>query len=99
MNSICSAHADHTGAYRIYLQAIAVFSKHFGKPPDQLGAEHIRLYQQFLIKEKKVALSTFIQVVCALRFFYTHTLNLPYRKQTEYKRTESVGCDVFLFVC
>ena len=60
---------------RIYLQAIAVFSKHFGKPPDQLGAEHIRLYQLFLIKEKKVALPTFIQVVCALRFFYTHTLN------------------------
>ena len=60
---------------RIYLQVIAGFSKHFGKPPDQLGAEHIRLYQLFLIKEKKVALPTFIQVVCALRFFYTHTLN------------------------
>jgi hypothetical protein len=30
---------------RIYLQAIAVFSKHFGKPPDQLGADQIRLYQ------------------------------------------------------
>lgn len=60
---------------RIYLQAIAVFSKHFGKPPDQLGAEHIRLYQLFLVKEKKVSLPTFIQVVCALRFFYTHTLN------------------------
>src|SRR6266567_3676501 len=60
---------------RLYLQAVKAFSKHFGKPPDQLGAEHIRLYQLFLIKEKKVGLSTFIQVVCALRFFYTHTLN------------------------
>ena len=60
---------------RLYLYAVKAFSKHFGKPPDQLGAEHIRLYQLFLIKEKKVALPTFIQVVCALRFFYTHTLN------------------------
>jgi integrase/recombinase XerD len=60
---------------RIYLRAVAEFAQHFGKPPDQLGAEHIRLYQLFLIKEKKVSLPTYIQMVCALRFFYTHTLN------------------------
>ena len=60
---------------RLYLRAVAEFARYFGKPPDQLGAEHIRLYQLFLIKEKKVALPTYIQVVCALRFFYTQTLN------------------------
>ena len=60
---------------RIYLRAVAEFARHFGKPPDQLGAEHIRLYQLFLIKEKRVSLPTYIQMVCALRFFYTHTLN------------------------
>jgi integrase/recombinase XerD len=60
---------------RIYLHCIAEFSQHFGKAPDRLGAEHIRQYQLFLIKEKKVARPTFIQVVCALRFLYTHTLN------------------------
>ena len=60
---------------RIYLRAVAEYAQHFGKPPDQLGAEHIRLYQLFLIKEKKVSLPTYIQMVCALRFFYTHTLN------------------------
>ena len=60
---------------RIYLRAVAEFAQHFGKPPDQLSAEHIRLYQLFLIKEKKVSLPTYIQMVCALRFFYTHTLN------------------------
>jgi integrase/recombinase XerD len=54
---------------------MAEFARHFGKPPDQLGAEHIRCYQLFLIKEKKVSLSTYIQVVCALRFFYTQTLS------------------------
>jgi integrase/recombinase XerD len=65
---------SHT-TIRIYLHAMAEFARHFGKPPDQLGAEHIRLYQLFLIKEKKVSLSTYIQVVCALRFFYTQTLS------------------------
>jgi integrase/recombinase XerD len=60
---------------RIYLRAIAEFAQHFGKAPDRLGAQHIRQYQLFLIKEKKVSRPTFIQMVCALRFFYTHTLN------------------------
>ena len=60
---------------RIYLHAVTEFAQHFGKPPDQLGAEHIRRYQLFLVKEKKVSLPTFIQMVCALRFFYTHTLS------------------------
>src|ERR1700688_2474828 len=60
---------------RLYLYAIREFAKHFGKPPDQLGAEHIRRFQLFLTKEKKVSTSTYVLTVCALRFFYTHTLH------------------------
>jgi integrase/recombinase XerD len=60
---------------RLYLYAIKAFAQHFGKPPDQLGAEHIRRYQLFLTKEKKVSTSTYVLMVCALRFFYTHTLH------------------------
>src|SRR6202163_2961600 len=60
---------------RIYLRVIAEFARHFSKPPDQLDAQHIRCYQLFLIKEKRVSQSTYIQIVCALRFFYTHTLS------------------------
>ena len=40
---------------RIFLYAVSAFARHFGKPPDQLGAEHIRRYQLFLVKEKNVA--------------------------------------------
>jgi hypothetical protein len=45
---------------RLYLHAVSVFAQHFGIPPDQLDAGHIRLYQLFLVQEKKVSLSTFI---------------------------------------
>ena len=60
---------------RVYLHAVAEFAKHFGKPPDQLDAEHIRQYQLFLIRDKRMSQPTCVQVVCALRFFYTHTLH------------------------
>jgi integrase/recombinase XerD len=60
---------------RLYLYSVAEFARHFHKPPDQLGPEHIRQYQLFLIKDKQASQSTCVQLVCALRFFYTHTLN------------------------
>jgi integrase/recombinase XerD len=60
---------------RAYVRAVADFAKHFGKSPDQLGAEQIREYQLFLIKEKGVALPTYIQIVSGLRFLYTNTLH------------------------
>ena len=60
---------------RIYLHGVEEFARHFRTAPDRLGAEHIREYQLFLIKEKKVSQSTLVQMVCALRFIYTHTLH------------------------
>ena len=60
---------------RLYLHAVSAFAKHFHKPPDQLGPEQIRQYQLFLVKDKHASQSACVQVVCALRFFYTHTLH------------------------
>ena len=60
---------------RLYLHSVAEFGRHFHKPPDQLGPEQIRQYQLFLIKDKQASQSTCVQLVCALRFLYTHTLN------------------------
>ena len=58
-----------------YIRAVAEFAQHFKRPPDQLGPEEVRAWQLFLLKEKRVKLSTYIQAVCALRFFYRNTLN------------------------
>jgi integrase/recombinase XerD len=60
---------------RLYLHSVAEFAQYFQKPPDQLGPEQIRQYQLFLIKDKQASQSTCVQLVCALRFLYTHTLN------------------------
>jgi site-specific recombinase XerD len=67
---------------RLYLSSVAEFAKHFRKSPDQLGPEHIRQYQLFLIQEKQACQSTCIQFVSAARFLYTHTL----RRKIEIER-------------
>jgi len=58
-----------------YIRSVAEFAQHFNKPPDQLGAEEIRWWQLFLLNEQRVKLSTYIQAICALRFFYQNTLH------------------------
>jgi site-specific recombinase XerD len=58
-----------------YIRAVAAFAKHFHKSPEQLGPEEIRQYQLFLLSQKKVKLSTYIQAIAALRFLYRNTLH------------------------
>ena len=69
------------GTIRLYLRHVAEFAQHFHRSPDQLGAEDIRQYQLFLIQEKKLAWSTYNQIVCALRFFYAKTLKRAFLLQ------------------
>jgi integrase/recombinase XerD len=59
-----------------YIRNVAEFAKHFGKSPDLLGTEEIREYQLYLIQEKKLSPSAYIQAVCALRFLYSNTLHV-----------------------
>jgi integrase/recombinase XerD len=59
----------------VYLRSVANFARHFSAPPDRLGPQHIRQYQLFLVQRKKVSWAVFNQTVCALRFFYHHTLH------------------------
>lgn len=61
-----------------YLRHVAQYAQHFHTPPDRLGPEHIRTYQKFLVHDKQVSWGTFIQAICALRFFYQTTLRQPW---------------------
>lgn len=59
-----------------YLAGILRLVKHFHRSPDQLGHAEITQFQLHLI-DQNVSWSTFNQIVCALRFFYTHVLQQP----------------------
>lgn len=60
-----------------YTHCVAAFARHFGKSPAELGAEHIRAFQTFLVETKHASWSVFNQTVCALRFLYGTTLRQP----------------------
>jgi site-specific recombinase XerD len=58
-----------------YLLQVTLFARHFGKSPEQLTFEHIRDYQVHLVREKKLAPSSVVVAVSALRFLYRRTLH------------------------
>jgi site-specific recombinase XerD len=72
---------------RYYLRFVERFAKHFGKSPDKLGPDHLRTYQAYLLKERKLCPGTVENHVAALRFLFIRTLHrhefrqfLPYPK-------------------
>ena len=72
---------------RYYLRFVERFAQHFGESPDKLRPEHLRSYQAYLLKERKLCPGTVENHVAALRFFFIRTLNrhqfrqfLPYPK-------------------
>lgn len=63
---------------RSYIKAVEDFARHFGKPPERLGPEHIREYQVHLFRDRKLAASTVEGRAAALRFLFVKTLRRPY---------------------
>jgi integrase/recombinase XerD len=59
---------------RDYLGAASQFVEHFRCSPEQLCPEHLRRYQRYLLREKKLAPSTVEMRISALRFLYKRTL-------------------------
>src|SRR5712692_7824080 len=59
---------------RAYLRAVDEFARYFNRPPNQLGPDHIRQYQAFLFRERKLQPNTVIQHLGGIRFFYIRTL-------------------------
>jgi integrase/recombinase XerD len=59
---------------RYYLRFVERFAQHFGKSPDKLGLDHLRSYQAYLLKERKLSPGSVENHICALRFFFVRTL-------------------------
>jgi integrase/recombinase XerD len=60
-----------------YVLQVAQFARHFGRSPDQLGADDIRAWQLHLLQVKHASWSAYNQSACALRFFYSTCLGRP----------------------
>ena len=39
---------------RGYILAVKQFAEYFGKPPDRLGATHVKRFQWYLLQERKL---------------------------------------------
>ena len=59
---------------RGYIHAVKQFAEYFGRSPERMGAEEVRRFQLYLLKEKKLAPSTVEIRLSALRFLYRKTL-------------------------
>jgi site-specific recombinase XerD len=55
------------GTIRCYLRAVADFARYFHRSPDQLRPQHIREYQAYRFRERKLDPSTVTQKLAALR--------------------------------
>src|SRR5260221_8734343 len=58
-----------------YVQQVWQSARHFNRSPEVLGPEEIRSYQVYLRNERKLAPSSIIIAVAALRFLYKITLH------------------------
>jgi integrase/recombinase XerD len=73
-----------------YIFAVQEFSQYFGRSPVGLGAEDLRRYQLYLLREKRLSSSTVEVRISALRFLYKRVLrradlafdDLPFPKAT-----------------
>ena len=63
------------GTIRHYLRSVEQFAQHFGKSPEKLGLEHLRSYQAYLLKQRKLDPASVEQHISALRFFFVRTLH------------------------
>jgi integrase/recombinase XerD len=62
-----------------YVLQVALFARHFRQSPYALGPEDIRAYQLYLTNERKLAPSSILVAVAALRFLYKVTLQKDWK--------------------
>jgi len=63
---------------RSYIHAVEDLARFFHRSPERLGPEHIRQYQAYLFRERKLSPGTIEGRTAALRFLFVKTLRRPY---------------------
>lgn len=63
---------------RQYVQYVAHFAKYFNLSPERLDIEAVRQYQLYLLNERKLSPESINQFVCAVKFLYLTTLEMPW---------------------
>jgi len=61
-----------------YIRNVEQFARFFKRSPDRLNPTHLRTYQAYLLRERKLAPRTVRLHVCAIRFFFVKTLKRRY---------------------
>jgi integrase/recombinase XerD len=61
-----------------YLRTLERFARYFRRPPDQLTQYHIRTYQTYLLRDRKLHPHSVRREIAALRFFFVKTLRRRY---------------------
>jgi integrase/recombinase XerD len=61
-------------AFRTYLHAVEAFQKWADKPLEELGPDELRRYHGHLLEERKLAKTTVVTHISALRFLYVRVL-------------------------
>ena len=75
---------------RVYLQSVSDFARHFHRSPEHLGLDHIRNYQVYLFRQRKLTPNTVAQRLAALRFLFVQVLKRPWTlAETPYPKRPS----------
>ena len=64
---------DSQSTVRSYIFAVEDFAKYFHRSPERLGPEHIRQYQAYLFRERKLSPGTIEGRTAALHFLFIKT--------------------------
>jgi len=60
-----------------YLVCCRLLVAHFMRSPEQLGADDVKAFLLYLMREREVGPSTLRVYMCAIRFLYGHVLEMP----------------------
>lgn len=69
------------GTQRSYIHYVEDFANYYKASPARLGLDEIRNYKLHLLEERKLSAQSINCFICAVKFLYTETLEMPWSKE------------------